>query len=120
MKDTSLEKVIFLYIAQVDPILGVEEPMIENTLNQWCVKNLEHLFEILQPGKCNLNVKNCKFVLDQKDDQEVASFFSKLDPSILETFYVNALANGYYTEEPYIKNFELLEHELKKETYVRI
>ncbi len=108
------KKIICLYIASMDKDIAQANPGIESVLNQWYVKGLDDMVEIMTQGSgYRLNLRNCKFILEHPP-RDVKKSFDRLKNSVLEDLFQVCLANSYYLDPKYKENIEALQHELLK------
>ncbi len=95
----------FLYFAEL-----VDEnasPSIENYLNYYFVKDLFLLDKIIKNEPFIMNTRVIKYVLDA-DHNEALHFFKYQKPVFLQTFYHNAIGNGYHLIPDYQHNLNVL------------
>ena len=96
----------FLYFAEL--LSEDTNPVIENYLNYFYVKNLIRLNKIIQNHDFQMNTRVVKYILDA-DHDECKSFLEYQSDVILRTLYHNAIGNMYNRVPDYEKNFKYLE-----------
>jgi hypothetical protein len=100
----------FLYFAEL--ISQDTNPVIENYLNYYYVKNLVRLNKIIENHDFQMNTRVVKYILDANKD-ECLSFLNYQSDTILQTLYHNAIGNEYNNIESYKVNFLALEDKVK-------
>ena len=108
LSQSKAERIIFLYVATMDPTVAVNDPGIESVLNQWYVKSLEEMGEILRSGQYRFNLRNCKFILERSESEDMGAFLVSLDDDVLLDFWSAVLANSYYMEPAYLPAIKML------------
>jgi hypothetical protein len=112
--DCRPKKIIFLYVANMDAEIATSNPGIESILNQFWVKNLDQMVEIMSQSEgYRFNLRNCKFILEHPTE-DVQQAASKLRDCVLEDLFQVCLANSYYLEPKYRVNIEALQDEMLK------
>jgi hypothetical protein len=119
LEDSGAKRVVFAYVAMMDEAEATANPGIESVLNQWHVKGLSEMLEILVPGQYNFNLRNCKFILESPPE-EVARFLPQLDQTVFDDFWSACLTNSYYTEPCYREVFDVIDKEIGRRTSVPI
>lgn len=114
LQHSGAKSIVFLYIASMDAEVADLNPGIESTLNQWHVKSLREMAEILSSGEYRFNLRNCKFILEQHGSGELPEFLRSLDDSVLEGLWSAILANSYYFDPGYIEPVGCIERELSE------
>jgi hypothetical protein len=112
LREVGAEKIVFWYVARMDPEVAKADPGIESRLNQWQIKDLDDLAKIMVPGRYNFNLRNCKFVLEHSAEA-ISKLISGLDGELLRQLYATSLANSYYTEPKYVPGIDLIAKELE-------
>lgn len=100
----------FLYFAEL--ISETTNPVIENYLNYYYVKNLVRLNKIIENHDFQMNTRVVKYILDSTID-ECTSFLNYQSDVIIQTLYHNAIGNEYNNIPSYKSNFLLLEEKVK-------
>lgn len=100
----------FLYFAEL--IAEDTNPVIENYLNYYYVKNLVRLNKIMENHDFQMNTRVVKYILDAPYD-DCKSFLNYQSDTILQTLYHNAIGNMYNNVPDYKENFMYLENLVK-------
>ena len=100
----------FLYFAEL--ISEETNPVIENYLNYYYVKNLVRLNKIMENHDFQMNTRVVKYILDAPYD-DCKSFLNYQSDTILQTLYHNAIGNMYNNVPDYKENFMYLENLVK-------
>ena len=100
----------FLYFAEL--LSETTNPVIENYLNYYYVKNLVRLNKIIENHDFQMNTRVVKYILDAPQD-ECTAFLNYQSDVILQTLYHNAIGNEYNLIESYRANFLALEEKVK-------
>lgn len=100
----------FLYFAEL--LSETTNPVIENYLNYYYVKNLVRLNKIIENHDFQMNTRVVKYILDSPVE-ECLSFLNYQSDVILQTLYHNAIGNEYNKIESYKQNFLNLEEKVK-------
>jgi hypothetical protein len=103
LREAKAERFVFWYIARMDPEVASADPGIESRLNQWEIKNVRDIEKIMVPGRFNFNLRNCKFILDNKES-DVRWLARRIDRGILHDLYETSLANSYYMDPKYARS----------------
>lgn len=99
----------FLYFAEL--LSPDTNPVIENYLNYYYVKNLVRLNKIIENHDFQMNTRVVKYILDSPVD-ECAAFLNYQSDTILQTLYHNAIGNEYNNIDSYKTNFIALEQKV--------
>jgi len=83
-------------------------PKIENYFNNFCIKSLKDLINIIKSERFVFNTRFVKFVLNANEN-ECKSFLLIQDTNFLNKFYDLCIGNNYHSIEAYKNNFEYLE-----------
>lgn len=110
------KRVIYWYIARMDPKVAEADPGIESRLNQWEIKDVRDIARIMVPGRFNFNLRNCKFILDNQMD-DVRWLANRIDRDILHDLYETSLANSYYMDPKYRSSVNMLAEVVAKRSY---
>lgn len=100
----------FLYFAELQS--ESTNPVIENYLNYFYVKNLVRLNKIIANHDFQMNTRVVKYILDAPHE-ECISFLNYQSDTILQTLYHNAIGNMYNLVPDYKNNFKYLENLVK-------
>jgi hypothetical protein len=99
----------FLYFAEL--ICNDTNPVIENYLNYFYVKNLVRLNKIIENHDFQMNTRVVKYILDAPVD-DCTAFLNYQSDTVLQTLYHNAIGNEYNNIESYKPNFIALEQKV--------
>lgn len=86
-------------------------PNIENYLNNYAMKSLADLLEIIRGGHFQLNTRVVKWVLASQP-RAFQDFFRQLDRAFWMSFFDAALGNSYHEIEEYQQNLTFLARQL--------
>ena len=97
-----------VYLAEVDPTVAKADPAIEGRLNQYKVKNISDVADIVATGEFRWNIRVAKFVLEADDLKEFGVFVDGLSNELLFTFYKMTTLNDYHLEPKYARQFRVV------------
>ncbi len=92
-------------------------PNIENHLNNYAMKSLDDLHEIIQEGHFRLNTRVVKWVLAH-EPIAFQSFFKKQGDAFWQPFFDAAIGNSYHEIGEYQKNLNFLARKLHESVAV--
>jgi predicted amidophosphoribosyltransferase len=99
----------FLYFAEL--LSENTNPVIENYLNYYYVKNLVRLNKIIENHDFQMNTRVVKYILDASVE-DCTAFLNYQSDTVLQTLYHNAIGNEYNNIESYKANFAMLEQKV--------
>ncbi|MDR1887332.1 MAG: phosphoribosyltransferase family protein [Prevotellaceae bacterium] len=82
-------------------------PNIENRLNNFYVKDLEQIDNIVKNERFRFNTRVVKFILNSRDDG-FDRFIEKQNYDFISELYFNAIGNEYFKFPSYLRNLEKL------------
>lgn len=88
-------------------------PKFENYLNNFFVKNLDHLDYIIKNQTFVFNTRTVKFILNA-EEKEFDTFIQKQTKEFVEEFYYNGIGNEYFKFDSYLTNIKKLNDLLLK------
>lgn len=114
--DKRINKVYFLYIADMETSLAKKCPDIENIINHGWVNDDDYdkLLKIMKSPEFILNARVCKHVLSPGNPILLEDFLKKLEDHILYKLYNGIVGDGYNTMKLYESSFEILRSEFER------
>ena len=100
----------FLYFAELTS--HETNPVIENYLNYYFVKDLVSLDKIIKNEEHLINTRTVKYILNAPFE-ECKTFLSYQKDSFVHTLYHQAIGNGYHKIEDYVSNLNLIKSMLQ-------
>ncbi len=97
----------FLYFAELTN--QDTNPVIENYLNYYFVKNLVCLDKIIKNEEHLINTRTVKYILDAPHD-ECETFLKYQKYAFIHTLYHQAIGNGYHKIDDYKHNLNLVKN----------
>ena len=112
-RENITNEVIFIYLYEYTG----DDPVTEDLLNHFCVKNLKDINDIIRNDKFVFNTRVIKFIL-KADIEEFVSFITYQSDIFQETLYHYSILNEYYNNEKYSVNFSILHSIVTKNNYL--
>jgi PRTase ComF-like len=105
---------IFSYVAALDREEAMAHPQIEHDLNHAGAVTLDKILENIANNDCVINARLCKFILSQKDPQQLKDFLGKLNDKFLYLLFTGVIGDGYLHMEQYKDNGAIIKEEVAK------
>ena len=109
LQRTEAEQLLFVYVAEWKQCV---EPTIEHRLNHEWVKSLNELHYIIENEDFMINARVCKFLLSYPHPPDLAAFYAKLSPDLLQRLHEAICGDGYHLMPNYKACYEILKQSI--------
>ena len=115
-RELPLGSLTFLYAAEVTGATSGFDPTVEDRLNHARINTLDDFAGMLRErvGDFAWNVRVCKFLLGQRNRDELPAFLARMPGRFLRELYRHGLADGYASMTAYRDSFTLVTVELRR------